>query len=101
LLDLLRCARQRGIVCMTGMIGDKWWFDRFSPMEAIPTAVSLTTYDGGPEDFILTPLSDLVDKIAAGQLCVQVGRTFRLDQIVDAHRCMQENQAGGKIVMRV
>jgi len=86
---------------MTGMIGDKWWFDRFSPMEAIPTAVSLTTYDGGPKDFILTPLSDLVDKIAAGQLCVQVGRTFRLDQIVDAHRCMQENQAGGKIVMRV
>lgn len=61
----------------------------------------ITTYDGGPEDFILTPLNDLVDKIAAGQLRVQVGRTFRLDQIVDAHRCMQENQAGGKIVVLV
>ena len=78
LLNSLRCAKQRGIVCMTGMVGNKWWFDRFSPMEAIPTAVSLTTYDGGPEDFILTPLDDLVDKIAAGQLRVQVGRTFRL-----------------------
>ena len=99
--DSLRCARQRGIVCMTGMVGNKWWFDRFSPMEAIPTAVSLTTYDGGPEDFILTPLDDLVGEIAAGRLHVQIGRTFRLDQIVDAHRCMQENQAGGKIVMRV
>jgi NADPH:quinone reductase-like Zn-dependent oxidoreductase len=70
-------------------------------MEAIPTAVSLTTYDGGPEDFILTPLADLVDKIAAGQLRVQVGRTFRLDQIVEAHRCMEENQASGKIVVLV
>jgi len=101
LLDSLRCARQRGIVCMTGMVGNKWWFDRFSPMEAIPTAVSLTTYDGGPEDFILTPLDDLVGEIAAGRLHVQIGRTFRLDQIVEAHHCMEENQAGGKIVALV
>jgi len=101
LLDSLRCARQRGIVCMTGMVGNKWWFDRFSPMEAIPTAVSLTTYDGGPEDFILTPLDDLVGEIAAGRLHVQIGRTFRLDQIVEAHNCMEENQAGGKIVVLV
>jgi len=101
LLDSLRCAKQRGIVCMTGMVGNKSWLDRFSPMEAIPTAVSLTTYDGGPEDFMLTPLDDLVDKIAAGQLHVQVGRTFRLDQIVEAHRCMEQNQAGGKIVVPI
>jgi NADPH:quinone reductase-like Zn-dependent oxidoreductase len=101
LLDSLRCAKQRGIVCMTGMVGNKWWFDRFSPMEAIPIAVSLTTYDGGPEDFMLTPLDDLVDKIATGQLHVQVGRTFRLDQIVEAHRCMEQNQAGGKIVVLI
>ena len=101
LLDSLRCAKQRGIVCMTGMVGDKWWFDRFSPMEAIPTAVSLTTYDGGSEDFIRTPLDDLVGEIAAGRLRVQIGRTFHLDEIVEAHRCMEENQAGGKIVVLV
>jgi NADPH:quinone reductase-like Zn-dependent oxidoreductase len=99
LLDSLRCARQRGIVCMTGMVGDKWWFDRFSPMDAIPTAVSLTTYDGGPEDFMLTPLDSLIDQIAAGRLHIQIGRTFRLDEIVEAHRCMEENRANGKIVV--
>src|SRR5271156_6243155 len=48
LLDSLRCAKQHGIVCMTGIVGNKWSFDDFSPMVAIPTAVSLTTYDGGP-----------------------------------------------------
>ena len=101
LLDSLRCAKQRGIVCMTGMVGNKWWFDRFSPMEAIPTAVSLTTFDGGPEDFILTPLDDLVSEIAGGRLRVQIGRIFRLDQIVEAHRCMEANQAGGKVVVLV
>src|ERR1700751_3726745 len=50
--DSLRCAKQRGIVCMTGMVGNKWSFDDFSPMEGIPTSVCLTTYDGGPEDFM-------------------------------------------------
>jgi NADPH:quinone reductase-like Zn-dependent oxidoreductase len=101
LLDSLRCAKQRGIVCMTGMVGNKWSFDNFSPMEAIPTAVNLTTYDGGPEDFMLTPLEELVEQIAAGRLHVQIGKTFRLDEIVEAHRCMEENKAGGKIVVLV
>ena len=99
LLDSLRCAKQRGIVCMTGMVGNKWSFDNFSPMEAIPTAVSLTTYDGGPEDFMLTPLAELVEQLASGMLHVQVARTFRLDEIVEAHRLMEENKAGGKIVV--
>jgi hypothetical protein len=31
---------------MTGMVGNKWEIENFSPMEAIPTAVGLTTYDG-------------------------------------------------------
>jgi NADPH:quinone reductase-like Zn-dependent oxidoreductase len=99
LLDSLRCAKQRGIVCMTGMVGNKWSFDDFSPMDAIPTAVSLTTYSGGAEDFVLTPLDELVQEIASSKLNVQVGKIFRLDEIVEAHRCLEEGKAGGKIVI--
>jgi NADPH:quinone reductase-like Zn-dependent oxidoreductase len=97
--DSLRCAKQRGIVCMTGMVGNKWSFDDFSPMDVIPTSVCLTTYDGGPEDFMLTPLDELVEQVAAGTLRVQVGKVFKLDDIVEAHRSMEENRAGGKIVV--
>jgi NADPH:quinone reductase-like Zn-dependent oxidoreductase len=97
--DSLLCAKQRGIVCMTGMVGNRWSFDNFSPMDAIPTAVSLTTYAGESEDFMLTPLEKLVEQIAAGTLHVQIGRTFSLDEIAEAHRCMEENKAGGKIVV--
>jgi NADPH:quinone reductase-like Zn-dependent oxidoreductase len=97
--DSLRCARQRGIVCMTGMVGNKWSIDNFSPMDMIPTAVSLTTYDGGPGDFMRTPLDELIDQIAAGTLHVNVGKVFHLDEIAEAHRCMEENKAGGKIVV--
>ena len=99
LKDSLRCAKQRGIVCMTGIVGNKWSFENFAPMEAIPTAVSLTTYAGESEDFMRMPLEDLVEQIAAGTLHVQVGKTFHLDEIVEAHRCMEENKAGGKIVV--
>jgi NADPH:quinone reductase-like Zn-dependent oxidoreductase len=97
--DSLRCVKPRGMVCMTGMVGNKWSIDNFSPMDVIPTSVGLTTYDGGPDDFMRTPLEELIEQIAAGTLHVNVGKVFRLDDIVEAHRCMETNQAGGKIVV--
>ena len=99
LRDSLRCAKPSGIVCMTGMVGNKWSLPDFSPMEVIPTSVCLTTYDGGSEEFMLTPLDELTQQIAAGELHVQIGRVFQLDEIAEAHRCMEENRAGGKIVV--
>ena len=99
LKDSLRCVKQRGMVCMTGIVGNKWSFDNFAPMETIPTAVSLTTYAGESEDFMRTPLDDLARQISTGTLRVQIGKTFKLDEIVEAHRCMEENKAGGKIVV--
>jgi NADPH:quinone reductase-like Zn-dependent oxidoreductase len=99
LKDSLRCARQGGIVCMTGIVGNKWSFDEFAPMEAIPTAVDLTTYGGDARAFMRTPFQELVEQVATGTLHIQLGRTFPLDEIVEAHRCMEENKAGGKIVV--
>lgn len=97
--DSLRCTKDAGVVCMTGMVGGKWSLDGFSPMDMIPTAVNLTTYSGGSEDFMSTPLEELVQQIKRGQLHIQIGRVFELDDIVEAHRYMEENKAGGKIVV--
>jgi NADPH:quinone reductase-like Zn-dependent oxidoreductase len=99
LRDSLRCAAPRGIVCMTGIVGNRWSFDDFAPMDDIPTAVSLTSYSGSSEDFMATPLEELAKEVAAGTLRVQVGKTFVLDEIAQAHRCMEQNEAGGKIVV--
>lgn len=46
-----------------------------------------------------TPLQELVDQIEAGSLQVSVAKTFRLEEIVEAHRMMEENRAGGKLVV--
>ncbi len=99
LKDSLRCAREGGIVCMTGVVGNQWAFDQFSPMEAIPSAVNLTVYAGDSADFMRTPLSELAEQITAGSLRIQIGRVFHLDEIVEAHCVMEENKAGGKLVV--
>jgi NADPH:quinone reductase-like Zn-dependent oxidoreductase len=99
LKDSLRCAKPGGVVCMTGIVGNQWSFDTFSPMEAIPSTVKLTIYDGGIDEFMATPYDELLAQVKAGTLRIPVGKVFRLDEIVEAHRCMEENKAGGKIVV--
>ena len=99
LLDSLQAVKPGGSVCMTGIVGNKWSLDSFSPMDSIPTAVNLTAYSGGPEDFIATPLENLAQQIKEGTMKIQIGRVFSLDDIVEAHRTMEENKAGGKIVI--
>ncbi len=99
LLDSLQSTALGGSVCMTGMVGNAWEFRQFSPMGSIPSTVNLTTYSGGSEDFIDTPLQMLVSEVEARRLTPKIGRVFPLDDIVEAHRCMEEDAAGGKIVV--
>jgi NADPH:quinone reductase-like Zn-dependent oxidoreductase len=99
--DSLRCTREGGVVCMTGIVGNKWSFENFAPMQAIPTAVCLTSYAGESADFMQTPLDELAQQVSAGTLRIQIGRVFSLDEIVEAHTLMEENKAGGKIVVLV
>ncbi len=97
--DSLECTKTGGIVCMTGIVGNKWSFDNFAPMNIIPSAVGLTVYTGESADFMAMPFQQLVDQVADGSLPIQIGKVFRLDQIVEAHQLMDSNKAGGKIVV--
>lgn len=99
LKDSLRCTCQKGIVCMTGMVGNECMFDSFSPMDTIPSSVSLTTYSGGVKEFLDTPHQELIEQIENNSLHIQIGQVFLLEEIVEAHRSMEMNLAGGKIVV--
>jgi len=101
LLDSLRCTAWQGAVCMTGIVGDQWELDRFSPMGAIPTASKLTSYSGGWKEFMQTPLQEFIDLMEAGRTDVKRGPVFSLDNIVKAHKTMDENRGQGKIVVLV
>lgn len=99
LADSLACARRGGVVCMAGMVGDRWSFDSFAPMDVIPNYVRLTTYSGGVPEFMAMPLDRMLADISAGTLKVPTGPTAQLSDIVVAHRWMEQNQAAGKIVV--
>lgn len=94
LLDSIQCAGEAGIVCLTGMVGNAWGLCDFQPMESIPTSVCLTCYSGGNEDFLATPYDELVKQMEEGKLSVQIGKVFHIDEIVEAHKCMEENRYG-------
>lgn len=100
LLDSLRCVGRGGIVCMTGILGGKWVLDDFHPMGDIPTAVKLTSYSGEAADLSQAQLQSYIDLVESGQLKVQTGPTFDFEELVAAHKLMDDNQAGGKIVIR-
>jgi len=96
--DSLQCVQEGGIVCMSGMVGNEWTLKDFSPMGSIPHTACLTTYSGGSPEFRETPYKELIEQIVAGKLRVQVAKVFRLDEIVEAHRFMEE-VGGGKVVV--
>lgn len=45
------------------------------------------------------PFQSLPDQIEVGAILIQIGKVFNLDAIVQAHRRMESNQAGGQIVL--
>lgn len=101
LLDSLQATRPGGIVCMTGMLGGEWTLSDFSPMAAIPTGVRLTTYSGGSSDVTAAELQDYVNAVEAGKIEVKIARVFPFEEIVEAHRFMEESVRAGKIVVEV
>ncbi|KAH7062329.1 quinone reductase [Macrophomina phaseolina] len=99
LRDSLLCTREGGIVSMTGIVGNEWMLKEVSPMEFIPANVCLTVYGGSERNFVDTPLKKFAGEVVAGKLKVKVGKVFKLEDIVQAHRVMEANRANGKIVV--
>jgi NADPH2:quinone reductase len=103
LLDSLRAVRPGGVVCHTGLLGNAWVLEQFEPLEDIPSTVKLTTYQSGTTSATRSTaaLQEIVDGVAAGRYRPNLERRFRFDEIVAAHRFMEENRGSGKLVVVV
>ncbi len=99
LRDTLRATRTGGTVCFTGMLSDQWTIHDFYPMDWLPNGVRLTAYSGEAADLAPATLQGFLDAAASGAAVVPVGRTYRLDQIVQAHVDLEQNTVGGKGVV--
>ena len=101
LLDSLKTVAPQGSLCMTGILGNEWMLHEFVPMDMIPSTVKCTTYSSEAENLTGKQLQSFVDGIAMGRYRVNINRVFRFEEIVEAHRYMENNRARGKLVVLV
>jgi NADPH:quinone reductase-like Zn-dependent oxidoreductase len=98
--DSLRLVRRGGTVCMTGTLSG-WLIPDFEPVAMIPSGTRLTAFhsDNLRGAAGTTVLQRVVHAVEAGAYQPNIDRVFGLDDIVAAHRYMEDNQAIGKLVV--
>jgi NADPH2:quinone reductase len=106
LLDSLAMPRTGGRVCLAGFLGGLGPIASFNPLAQMPSGVHLSffgSFQFGTPEFPLSgvPLQTIVDRAAAGIYHAKPARVFGFDQIQAAHRAMESNQAGGKLVVKL
>ncbi len=97
--DTLRATRVHGVVCFTGMLSNQWTVRDFYPIDYLPRGVRLTAYGGDATDLPVGVLQGFLDAVAAGEAVVPLHRTYRLDEIAQAHADMEAGRATGKLVV--
>ena len=101
LKDSLKCIKPKGIVCMTGILGNEWTMKEFTPMGDIPSLGRLTVYGGDAENLTADSLQKFIQLVESGKVDIKIDRTFELNEIPEAHQYMEDNLAKGKLVVLV
>ncbi|MFC5823610.1 zinc-binding dehydrogenase [Nonomuraea insulae] len=99
-VDSLSLVRRGGTVCVTGSLSG-WSIPDFQPVAMIPSGTKLTAFhsDDAKGGAGTTVLRRIVREVEAGVYRPNIDRVFGLDDIVAAHRYMDNDQATGKVVV--
>ena len=103
-LDSLAMLRRGGRSCLAGWLGGLDPIAHFNPLLQMASGVYLTFFGSfvfGTPGFPLSdvPLQQIAADAAAGRLDVKPTRIFRFEEIREAHRVMEANEARGKMVV--
>src|SRR5262245_8259249 len=106
ILDSLNMLRRGGRACLAGWLGGLDPIRDFNPLLQMASGVYLTFFGSfvfGTPGFPVSdvPLQAIAEKVAAGRYKAKPSRVFRFEEIREAHRVMEANEAGGKLVVRV
>jgi NADPH:quinone reductase-like Zn-dependent oxidoreductase len=104
ILDSLEMLRRGGRACLAGWLGGLAPIADFNPLAQMASGVYLTFFGSfvfGTPGFPLSdvPLQKIAEDVAAGRLKAKPTRIFSFDQVREAHRVMEANEAKGKMVV--
>jgi NADPH:quinone reductase-like Zn-dependent oxidoreductase len=104
ILDSLAMLRRGGRACLAGWLGGLAPIKDFNPLLQMSSGVYLTFFGSfvfGTPEFPLSdvPLQEIAQQVAAGRLKAKPARVFGFEEIREAHRVMEANEAGGKMVV--
>ncbi|HEU5266984.1 MAG TPA: zinc-binding dehydrogenase [Jatrophihabitans sp.] len=99
-VDSLHLVRRGGTVCVAGSLSG-WLVPDFEPIAVIPSGTKLTAFHSNDvKGSAGTPLlRRLIHDVEAGVHRPNIDRVFDLNDIVAAHRYMENDQAAGKLVV--
>jgi NADPH:quinone reductase-like Zn-dependent oxidoreductase len=106
ILDSLQMLRRGGRACLAGWLGGLDPIANFNPLLQMASGVYLTFFGSfvfGTPGFPLSdvPLQRIANQVKEGRLNAKPSRVFLFDQIREAHRVMEANEARGKMVVVV
>jgi NADPH:quinone reductase-like Zn-dependent oxidoreductase len=106
ILDSLDMLRRGGRACLAGWLGGLAPIPDFNPLLQMASGVHLTFFGSfvfGKPGFPLSdvPLQAIAADVAAGRYKAKPTRVFRFEEIQEAHRVMESNEAKGKLVVVV
>ncbi|WP_245576537.1 zinc-binding alcohol dehydrogenase family protein [Flexithrix dorotheae] len=101
LKDSLQCIASKGMVCMTGILGNEWTMKDFTPMGDIPSLGRLTVYMGESKHLSKSLLQEFIEEVENENIKLNIDTVFTLDKLVEAHDYMENNKASGKIVVKI
>ena len=104
ILDSLAMLRRGGKACLAGFLGGLSPLPDFNPLLQMPSGVHFSFFGSfvfGTPGFPLSdvPLQSITDDIAAGRYSAKPSKVFRFEEIREAHRVMEANEANGKMVV--
>lgn len=96
--ESLRLVRRGGTVCVAGSLSG-WLIPDFEPIALIPPGTRLTAFHSDSVKGNAAMLQRIIDEVEAGKYRPNLDRVFSLDDIVAAHRYLEDNRATGKVVV--
>ena len=106
-LESLQLTRRGGRVCLAGFVGGAAPVDKFDPMLHMPSGRHLSFFASafvyGTPEYPLSdvPLQTIIELVESGMLKAEPTHQFAFEDIQQAHRMLDAEVAGGKMVVLV